>query len=108
MFVNSLPFVVTFGQEIRLITAEFNHTQTAKQLACNLNQTISLYSQASFVVQTINMDMKFNKVIPEMPQVNIKTTAASEHVAEIERRIRTIKERCRATLSTLLLKNYQT
>ena len=59
----------------------------AKQLACNLNHIISLYSQAGFVVQTIIMDMKFNIVIPKMPQVNINITAASEHVAEIERMI---------------------
>ena len=48
--------------------------------------------------------MEFNKVIPEMPQFNINTTAASENVAEIKRRIRIIKERCRATLSTLPFK----
>ena len=40
------------------------------------------------------MDMEFNKVIPEIPEVNINTGAASEHVAEVETRIRVIKERC--------------
>ena len=44
MFVNSLPFVVTFGQGIGLLTAEFTTTQTAKQLACNLNQIVSINS----------------------------------------------------------------
>ena len=29
--------------------------------------------------------MEFNKVIPEIPVVVINTSAASEHVAEIER-----------------------
>ena len=50
------------------------------------------------------MDMEFNKVIPEIPQVSINTTAVSEHVAEIEHRIRVIKERRRATMSTLPFK----
>ena len=108
MFVNSLPFVVKFGQGIGLLTAEFTPTWTAKQLACNLSKIVSLHSLAGFVVQIIIMDMEFNKVIPQMPQTNINTTAASEHVAEIERRIRIIKERCRATLSTMTLRNYQT
>jgi hypothetical protein len=31
----------------------------------------------------------------------MNTPAAAEHVAEIERRIRTIKERCRAIMCTL-------
>ena len=50
------------------------------------------------------MDMEFNKVIPEIPQVNINITAASEHVAEIKRLIRIIMKRCRETLSTLSFK----
>ena len=50
------------------------------------------------------MDMEFKKVIPEMPQVNINTTAASNHVIEIEQILRFIEERCRAILSTLPLK----
>ena len=44
MFVNSLPFVATFGQRIGLLTAEFTPTQAPKQSACNLNGVISLYS----------------------------------------------------------------
>ena len=40
-----------------------------------------------------------------MPQVNINTTI--EHVAEIEQRIKVIKERCRATISTLPFKRLQ-
>ena len=51
------------------------------------------------------MDMEFNKVIPELPEVNINTSTASEHVSEVERHIRIIKERCRACISTISFKN---
>ena len=43
------------------------------------------------MIQTILMDMEFNKVIPEITKVNINTSATSEHVAELERCIRLIK-----------------
>ena len=82
IFINNLSFVVTFGQGIGLLTAQFTPTWTSKQLPCNLSQSITLYFQAGFRVQTIMMHMEFNKVIPVMPHVNINTTAASKHVAE--------------------------
>ena len=64
----------------------------AKQLACNLRRIIILYSRAGFVIQTILMDMDFNKVAPELPKVIINMSAASEHVAEVGRTIRVVKK----------------
>ena len=94
MFVNNLPFVITYGREIGLITAEFIPNQMARQLTCNLRRIISLYSKASFIIQTISMDMEINKVIPEISEVVINTSTASEHVAAVEMHIRIVKERC--------------
>ena len=107
MLVDNLAFVITYGQGISLITAEFMPNQKASQLASNLKQIIGLYSRAGFVTQTILMDMKFNTVIPELPEVNMNTSTTSEHVAEVERCIRVIKERCRACMSTMPLKKIQ-
>ena len=81
--------------------AEFTPNQMTNQLACKLKRIISLYSRAGFTIQTILMDMEFNEVIPEIPEVIINTSAASEHVAEVKRRIRVIKERFRACLLVL-------
>ncbi len=53
------------------------------------------------MVGTILMDTEFEKLRPLVPGININTTAAKEHVPEIERRIRVIKERGRALLNTL-------
>ena len=39
------------------------------------------------------MDMEIDKLVAEMPYVVINTSAAQEHVAEVERRIRVVKER---------------
>ena len=77
---------------------------TAYQLACNLKRIISLYSRAGFTIQTILMDMECDKVTPEIPKVGINASAASEHVAEVESRIRVVKERCRACMSVLPFK----
>jgi hypothetical protein len=47
------------------------------------------------------MDMEFEKLKPLMPHVALNTTAAQEHVADIEQKIRVIKERARGTFTTL-------
>ena len=47
------------------------------------------------------MDMEFDKVTVEMPDIMINTSAAKEHVAEVEHCIRIIKEWARATASVL-------
>ncbi len=47
---------------------------------------------------------EFEKLKPLVPGLNINTTAAKEHVPEIERRIRLIKERGRGILNTLPFK----
>ncbi len=47
------------------------------------------------------MDNEFAKVSDHIPNVAMNTPAASEHIAEIERRIRAIKERACGILCTL-------
>jgi hypothetical protein len=47
------------------------------------------------------MDIEFKKLRDLMPNVALNTTAAQEHMGEIERKIRVIKERTRGTISTL-------
>ena len=45
------------------------------------------------------MDKEFDKVQEHLPFLQINTTAAREHVSEIEREIRQVKERTRCTTS---------
>ena len=53
------------------------------------------------MVNIILMDQEFEKVAPDMDLALVNTTAAREHVVEVEREIRTIKEGTRSTVSTL-------
>ncbi len=76
-------------------------SQTAKLLALTLEQVMKVYTRGGFVVQTMMMDMEFKKLVGLLPNVTIYTTAAQEHVGEIERKIRVIKERARGAVNTL-------
>jgi hypothetical protein len=92
LFINSLPFLVTSSRGINLITIKFLPLQTAKHLSLTLEQVIRVYGVAGFIVQVALMDMEFEKLKDVMSNITINTTAAREHVREIERKIQVIKE----------------
>jgi hypothetical protein len=105
MFVNGIAFLVTMFRGIKFVTSEHVPTHTAKQLSKSLKRIIQLYSRGGMIVQTILMDMEFDKTVePLMGNVVVNTSAAREHIAEIERSIRTIKERCHCVIRVLPFK----
>ena len=99
MFVCGIPFLVTCSRSIKYNTSEYIPTQAAGQLAKSLMKVVYGYARGGFVVNFMLMDGEFEKIKDVLPFVEANTTAAQEHVPEIERRIRTIKERVRATTS---------
>ncbi|KAL7525935.1 hypothetical protein ACHAWF_001573 [Thalassiosira exigua] len=104
MFVNNVPMLVTLSRGIKFRTTEHVPRRTAKQLSKSLKRVIRLYNRGGFAVQTILMDMEFDKVTPYLEgDVVVNTSAAHEHVAEIERKIRTKKERTRCVSSRQVL-----
>jgi hypothetical protein len=104
MFVNGVPFLVSLARGLNLLTCEFLPVRTAKSLASRIEQIKHLYGRGGFTVGTILMDNEFEKIRPLVPNLHINTTAAKEHVPEIERRIRLVKERGRGYLNTLPFK----
>ena len=52
-----------------------------------------------FVINTVLMDQEFNKIVDEVPKLEINTTTARENMGEIDCAIRTVKERSRAVVS---------
>jgi hypothetical protein len=101
MFVNGIAFLTTLSQKLRLSTVEQLPSQTATQLSNSLTKIVRLYVCTGFIVRVIMMDQEFDKVEDACEMVEINTTAAREHVGEIEHFIRTIKECSRALVSDL-------
>ncbi len=101
MFVNGVPFLVSISRGINLVTAEHTPSRTAKQLAAGIRCIMDLYSRGRFQVGTVLMDKKFEKPRVLIPILVMNTTAAKEHVPEVERHIHLIKERGKGILNTL-------
>jgi hypothetical protein len=88
MFVNSVPFLVSLSRNINLITIEHTPSpQTATSLGSLLQCIGCVYARASFTVQTILMDIEFEKVHDHVPMLDVNTPAASEHVGDIKQRV---------------------
>ena len=110
MFVNKLPFFVTISRHIKFSTAEFltnQKTPTIVQAIKRLHQT---YIRRGFQIIILMMDGQFNKdnLDGEIATFGIalNVVAAEEHVPEIERHIRTIKERARSVITMLPFTRY--
>lgn len=101
MLVSGIPFLVTLSRGIRLCTAEYMPTRTADQLGSGLKKVLNLYRRGGFIVRVILMDMEFESLSDVLELVQVNTTAAREHVSDIERDIRTIKDRARCTVAAL-------
>jgi hypothetical protein len=107
MFVNGPPFVTSISRKVKFITIEYVTSRSETNLVKSLLKIISLYKTRGFTPSTALMDREFECLRLELLThgVNINTTAASEHVPDIERQIRLIEEHTRALRSTLPFKN---
>ena len=102
MFVNSIAFLVTFSQNIKLLNVEHVPTCTGEQLAKSLMNIVKLYTKGDLFVKVILMDKDFDKSEDQVGPLEINTIAAGEHVAKIGQHIRLVKERTRYTTAALL------
>ena len=99
IFVSGMPFLLTFSRKIKFWTAQFMPKRTAILLAKFLKKVLILYARVGFIVKLSLMEKEFDVVKKHLPFLEVNTTAAREHVAEIERELWKITERVRYTSS---------
>jgi hypothetical protein len=105
MFVNKIPFFVTISRHLKFSTAEFLPNQKTTTLVGAIKRLHQTYAKRGFQIIILLMDGQFNKddLDGEIANLGItlNTVSADEHVPEIERHIRTIKERARSVINML-------
>lgn len=119
MHFTSLNFLVTVSRNLRFLTATILLDRKKKTIEQALKQVINLYrgrghavNEMNFTEQnnpihTILADNEFESIRESMEALGVvvNVTAKEEHVPEIERQHRVIKERARAVIQTLPFKN---
>ena len=76
--------MVTRSRDIKLISAEFLPSHTAKQLNSSLIKIVKVYARGGFIIRTVMMDMEFVKIKDDFDRVEVNTTASCEHAGEME------------------------
>jgi len=108
MFINKTPFVMTTSHNIHFSTVELVKDMKSNTLITSIEQVIQVYQTRGFKIQAILADRQFQHIqqIIEQKGIRLNICAANEHVPEIERYIRTIKEREMSIAATLPFKRY--
>jgi hypothetical protein len=99
-FVNRIPFFLTYSQRICFTAVNHIADRFTKTIFKAHHEIHYFYLKRGFHITTLNVDGEFALLqvpiqsMPGGPKVNL--TSANEHVPEIERRIRVVKERARS------------
>ena len=104
MFVNRNVFLVTVSRNIKFGTTEGFPNKTHDSIIESLEKVFNLYEKRGYHVHTLLMDGEFRhmrSLVHESLKANLNVTGRGQHVPEVERYIRTIKERTRVTYGVL-------
>jgi hypothetical protein len=103
MFVNKLAFVVTISRDIHFSTVELIGNRAPSTVLHSLVTVMQLYKRRGFQIKHILMDGEFHNLVGPISDhgASLNTASRAEHVPEIERFIRTLKERTRCIYNTL-------
>jgi hypothetical protein len=99
-FVNKIPFFLTLSRKICFTAVNHLANRTVPHIFKAFKEIYQYYLHRGFRITVVHADGEFAplkiliELMPGGPAVNL--ASANEHVPEIERRIRVVKERCRS------------
>jgi hypothetical protein len=97
-FVNKIHFFLTLSQHICFTAVNHLVDRTVPQMFKAFKEMYQYYLHCGFHIMMVHADGEFAplktliEAMPSGPMVNL--ASANEHIPEIERRIRVVKERC--------------
>ena len=103
MYVNRVVMVVSISRNIKFRTIKAIPNNKSGVILKSMQAIIQIYRRNGFAVELALMDGEFVHLRGELASmgVTLNDTSCDEHVGDVERFIRTIKERMRAIYNTL-------
>jgi hypothetical protein len=110
MFINNVPYLITISQNLRFGTTTKQENKSGKTGMQELLKVLQVYRGRGFAVTMVATNWEFDYMRGELAEngATPNEISADEHVGEIERFIRTMKERIRATYNSLPFKHLPT
>jgi len=108
MYINNIPFLISISRHIKFGTAEKLPNRQFQNIMKAIRGIYNIYAMRGFIITIILGDNEFEpyRGMLASDRIYLNITSADEHVPEVERYIRTIKERCRAIYNTLPFKKF--
>ena len=101
MFINKIPFLVTKSRDLQFGTVEQLENRQAPTFIAAIRDVVALYKARHFKVSTILADMEFACINNEFPNIHVDICGVDDHIPEVERYIRTLKDRTRSQYNVL-------
>ena len=94
MFIQGLPFLTTISKKIKYRTIEWLKDRSKESLLAAFDTVFQIYNKAGFQIAKLFVNPEFRVLEDEMTDIDIEMSycVAQEHVPEIERSIRVVKE----------------
>ena len=102
MFINKVSFLITTSRNLKFGTVEAISNRQVTTIVAKLKSVCQIYHHRGFRITVILGDPEFEPIRAAFPQLNC--CAADEHVPDVERYIRTVKDRVRSTYRMLPFK----
>lgn len=103
-FVQGHAYFHTISRDIGFRTVTPVSDRTMKTILRETHAVIKLYHARGFFVRDLHVDNEFECIRHHLLPIVLNVVPADSHVGEVERSIRTIKERLRATIHGLPFK----
>jgi hypothetical protein len=97
-YVQGHPFFHTISRKIKFRTVSDVKNQKKETILKELRSSLDVYNARGFNVTSIHSDMEFECVQYDLLPTQFELTPRDAHVGEVERSIRTIKERVRSDI----------
>ena len=105
MFIQQIPFLITISKKLKFVTVMPIASRNNDNLLEAFDQTFRVCNYNGFSIAALHVDLEFKFLEDAMidNDISIEWVAAQQHVPEIERTIRTMKDRHRCHCQSLNL-----
>jgi hypothetical protein len=102
-YINGVPFLVTISRRIKFATVQELAKQNDATILAALHKVVKIYQAGGMPVKHALLDGRFESLKERLSEIGVSAniTSRDEHVGDIERFIRTVKERVRGIYNTL-------
>ena len=103
-YVQGIPFLHSISRKIGFRTVAQVPNRSKTTILKETRSVIHLYHARGLAIRDIHADIEFECIRPDVLPIDMHIVPADSHVGEIERSIRTLKERIRSTVHGLPFK----